>query len=375
MVSAQFVRWGVLLCWIAATSLSSTVLAAAAAAEQGSATSCENVASRALQSPVVDDAKPTPPNPDGPTRVGLAVHVLELREIDPIKGSYVLKGYVRTTWCDPRQAFDRAAAGADERIYIGAIAAEMLGKTMWYPGGFPVNRAGELSFTERILRIRYDGTIEQDLNLHVPLASRFDLHRFPFDQQTLQLQIESFVFSTKEVVLVDDSAGTGFDPALELPEWEIVSATGSVSEVSVMRSRETFSRYTLDIAIARNPGFYLWKAFLPLVVIVALSWSIFWMPEERFAQRSRITSTGVLTIVAYQFAFGGDLPRIGYLTLLDKAMILSFGLLAITMLESLMISSWQESDKPRALRMDRASRLVFPAVYAVGLGLILLTGG
>jgi len=174
---------------------------------------------------------------------------------------------------------------------------------------------------------------------------------------------------------VDEGGRTGFDPSLKLPEWEIESATGSVSEVSVMRSRETFSRYTLDIQIARKPGFYLWKVFLPLVIIVAMSWSIFWMPEERFAQRSRITSTGVLTIVAYQFAFGGDLPRIGYLTLLDKAMILSFGLLAVTMLESLMISTWQERDKGRALRTDRASRLIFPAAYVAGLLLILVSSG
>ncbi len=141
-----------------------------------------------------------------------------------------------------------------------------------------------------------------------------------------------------------------------------------------MRSREAFSRYTLNIAIARRPGFYLWKVFLPLVIIVALSWSIFWMPEERFAQRSRITATGVLTIVAYQFAFGSDQPRIGYLTLIDKTMILSFGLLAVTVLESLVISPWQASHPERALRTDRMSRVAFPAFYAIGLLLIFLTG-
>ena len=66
----------------------------------------------------------------------------------------------------------------------------------------------------------------------------------------------------------------------------------------------------------RKPGFYLWKVLLPLIVIVALSWSVFWVPDERFAQRSRITATGVLTVVAYQFGFGADRPRIGYLTLM-----------------------------------------------------------
>ncbi len=361
--------------WIAITSLSSTILHREVDAEPVASTSCENVVSTDPLPPVADGARATRPDLNRPTRVAIEFHVLELREIDLVEGSYLFRGYVRTSWCDRRLAFDRSLVGVDEQVYTGATAADMLGKTVWYPAGFPVNRVGDLSITERILRIRHDGTIEQDMNIDVTLASHFDLRRFPFDRQILQVQIESFVFPASQVVLVDEGGRTGFDPSLKLPEWEIESATGSVSEVSVMRSRETFSRFTLDIRIARRPGFYLWKVFLPLVIIVAMSWSIFWMPDERFAQRSRITSTGVLTIVAYQFAFGSDLPRIGYLTLLDKAMILSFGLLAVTMLESLMISTWQERDKGRALRTDRASRLIFPAAYVAGLLLILVSSG
>jgi len=265
MVSRQSFYWGGLLWWIAFASLSSATIPLPAGAEPLSLTSCDNVAASASRPPAADNGTPTPPNPDGPTRVGVALQVLKLREIDPVKGSYLLQGYVRTSWCDRRLAFDRTTEGVDERIYTGAVAAGMLGKTVWYPGGFPVNQGGELSFTERILRIRHDGTIEQDMNIRVRLASRFDLHRFPFDKQILQLQMESFPFSSGQLVLVDDAARTGFDPSLELPEWQIVSATGSISEVSVMRSRDTFSRYTLDIEITRNPGFYLWKVFLPLV--------------------------------------------------------------------------------------------------------------
>ncbi len=372
MALGQSLRGMTLACGMALASLSATALHAAAHVEPASATSCANVDPHDTVS-AFEGGKSTPPNASGPTRVGVAFRVLELREIDLVQGSYLFRGYVRTSWCDRRQAFDRTAEGADERIYSGPAVSEMLGESVWYPAAFPVNQVGELRFTERILRIRYDGTVEQDMNINVPLASRFDLRRFPFDEQTLRLQIESFVFPSRQVEVVDDAARTGFDPALALPEWEIVAATGSVSLARVMRSREPFSRYTLNIVISRKTGFYLWKVFLPLVIIVALSWSVFWMPDESFAQRSRITATGVLTIVAYQFAFASDLPRIGYLTLLDRTMILSFGLLAITMLESLMISPWQEPHPERALRADRLSRVVFPAVYVIGLLLILQT--
>lgn len=110
-------------------------------------------------------------------------------------------------------------------------------------------------------------------------------------------------------------------------------------------------------------------------VIVVLSWSIFWMSDEIAVNRIRLTATGVLTIVAYQFVVGRDLPRIAYLTLLDKVMIVSFMLLAVSVLPSLLVSYVQKDDMLRAKRVDRLSRILFPATYLVLLLLIAATSG
>ena len=142
-----------------------------------------------------------------------------------------------------------------------------------------------------------------------------------------------------------------------------------------LRSASAFSRIVLEIDVAREWGFYLWKIMLPLVIIVALSWSIFWMTDESIAGRTRITATGVLTIVAYQFVVGEDLPRIAYLTLLDKVMILSFVLLAVTVVQSLIVAQYQQVDMPRAKRIDRFSRLLFPGTYLALLLLVLAASG
>jgi hypothetical protein len=83
----------------------------------------------------------------------------------------------------------------------------------------------------------------------------------------------------------------------------------------------------------------------------------------------------VLTIVAYQFVVAEDLPRIAYLTLLDKMMILSFVLLAVTVIQSLVVARYQDDDMPRALRIDRASRLIFPIAYLGLLTLVVTTAG
>ncbi len=99
------------------------------------------------------------------------------------------------------------------------------------------------------------------------------------------------------------------------------------------------------------------------------------MTDERFSARSRISATGVLTIVAYQFVFAENLPRVGYLTLLDQVMIGSFGLLAVTVLESLLVDRANRDDPAKAIWIDHTSRWLFPAVYAAMLAAITLLAG
>jgi hypothetical protein len=316
----------------------------------------------------------TPPNPNGPTTVGVGFFVNDIRGIDPVRDEFQFRGYVRVLWCDPRLAFDPEIEGQSELVFTGEQAEKQF-KQMWFPSGYPVNKVGEITLSERVLLIRHDGTIESSINVSVPLATHFDLRRFPIDRQILELQVESYLWSRDQLQFIHDETISGFSDGIEIPEWNIHGVNGHVNEIAAMRSDTPFARYTLEIEIARKPGFYVWKVFLPLMVIVAISWSIFWMTDERFSGRSRISATGVLTVVAYQFVFAENLPRVGYLTLLDQVMIGSFGLLAVTVLESLLVDRANREDPEKAIQIDRTSRWLFPTVYAAMLAAIALFAG
>jgi hypothetical protein len=100
------------------------------------------------------------------------------------------------------------------------------------------------------------------------------------------------------------------------------------------------------------------------------------MVDERFGIRVRTSATGILTVVAYQFVAGQNLPRVGYLTLIDKIMVISFLLLAITVLESYIVSRYGEDERDQAHRIDETARWLFPLTYATLIGLsFLLTPG
>ncbi len=366
--------------WLAAT-LTCVALATASAVETpspatatDSPAACAQVGYVLAPIPPGADLSSIPPNPDGPTVVGLAFFVTELRGIDAVADVYTFSGYVRTTWCDPRLAFDPVNAVADERVTFGATAEKEM-QSIWSPSGFPVDRVGSMEVSDRVLRVRHDGTVQSDLNISLRVAADFDLRRFPFDRQRLELAVESFRWPADDLVLVAEPEATGFSHDFSIPEWRIERVGTRLESSRALRSASAFSRIVLEIDVAREWGFYLWKIMLPLVIIVALSWSIFWMTDESIAGRTRITATGVLTIVAYQFVVGEDLPRIAYLTLLDKVMILSFVLLAVTVVQSLIVAQYQQNDMPRAKRIDRFSHLLFPGTYMVLLFLVLAASG
>jgi PAS domain-containing protein len=303
------------------------------------------------------------PNPDGATRVGLAIFVTQLHSLDPVRGEFEFRGHVRSTWCDPRLAFDAAKEGPAERVYMAADADRELAR-IWSPAGFAVNRAGAIEISERVLRVAPDGSVHNDLELAVALDTRFDLRAFPFDSQTLRLVVESARWPSPDLVLIVDEATTGFAADFAMQEWRIERVSSRVEEVAGVRHPSPFSRFNFEIEVQRRAGFYLWKVMLPILIIVAISWSVFWMTGESLASRSRITATGVLTVVAYQFVIAEDLPRIAYLTVLDKLMLVSFSMLAVIVIQSMLVARFRDDDFATARRIDRTSRWLFPAGYA-----------
>jgi hypothetical protein len=306
-----------------------------------------------------------------PVTVGLFVE--DLRDIDAVTDSFRFRGVIRVSWCDPRQAFDPEIEGSEEKVFFGAEALAVQTDAMWTARGFPVNQVDSFDITERVVRIRHDGHVSGDLNVSIRLSAQFDLRRFPFDTQLLRFYIESFTWNANQVVFVADDSTTGFADDFKMPEWTITDVRAHVDEVDVTRSAQPFSRLVLTMEINRQSGFYVWKVMLPLLIIVALSWSVFWMSDEKFGIRVRTTATGILTIVAYQFVAGQALPRLGYLTLMDKFMVGSFVLLGVTVLESYIASRFPEDQHHKAMSVDRAARWMFPLAYFSMISMISLT--
>lgn len=321
------------------------------------------VAAALLVSPGPNGAVALPDGAPVPVRVGL--YVVDISDINETSSTFGVDLEVVSEWKDDRLAF----TGTEAHTYVGERAEE-LRKTIWLPRISAVNGLGDLHFGGVTILVEPDGTVLFRARVEAQLRAPLDFHEFPFDRQVLPIVLESFAWDASELEIIPDPNHDGFDPAFQLPEWQIVDVRAS----SGIQSREgdgvSFSRMRFEIEVRRQTGYYLWKVLLPLVIVVLITWIVFYMSEEALGRRAGVSSTGVLTVIAYQFVVSSALPRVPYLTQMDLMTLCSVAIIGATMLVNLLVDRTRRSSPERARTIDRICRWLFPLLYFGLLALI-----
>ncbi len=299
------------------------------------------------------------------TQVDIGLYVIDISNVNAVENTYRLEGIIDLGWCDPR--FTVNTKEKHHEIYLEEDAATKLNR-IWWPSITFVNEVGEYFRKNEELMIMANGTVEYREKFSVELKSFFDLEKFPFDEQTLDVEIESFAWNENEVILKLNPQTTGFNPSLNLPEWDIGDLQTEIKKTQEVRSKAPFDKFLMQIKLVRKPGFYLWKVIIPLIILVIISWSVFWMSEESLADRISFSLTGILTVVAYQFLISENLPNISYLTLMDAILSLSFLAIALTVAENIIVN-WFKMENLKFLgnKVDRVCRVAFPTIYIFSL--------
>ena len=91
---------------------------------------------------------------------------------------------------------------------------------------------------------------------------------------------------------------------------------------------------------------------LPLIVIVLLSFSVFWMDRSSLGDRISVSFIGILTAVAYQVVMSEILPQIAYVTWMNAFLNFSFLMMVGTVITNL---AWVPSTSKESLNSRIAS--------------------
>jgi len=318
--------------------------------------------------PGESEAGITPPPGETPVPVQVGIYLIDITNIDETRNTFEVELDVQVKWTDTRLAFDAKAAGTDRRVYVGPDA-EKIFDGLWTAQIVLANPVGQMGIGARKVTAHADGRMEISVQVNSTLRTSLDYRRFPFDSQVLPIILESFAWNNTVVELVPDMDRTGFAPEFSLAEWDVEALVSNVDDVLRVRDSTPFSNINYEIRIQRQSGYYLWKIFLTVFIIVSLTFVVFWMSDERLGRRAGVSSSGILTVIAYQFVTTATLPRVSYLTVADLVMTVSIITIAATMVESVFVDRIDFENQAAKLRVDRACRWVFPLAYVAMLTL------
>jgi hypothetical protein len=135
--------------------------------------------------------------------------------------------------------------------------------------------------------------------------------------------------------------------------------------------RGVSSAFIVGIDVQRESFYANRLVIIPLVVIVLLSFSVFWMHRSSLGDRLSVSFIGILTGVAYQIVMSDLLPHISYVTLMHGFLNLSFLTMCGTVVVNLVVGNLDQRGKGElGDRIDRRCRWGFPLAY-FGLMLVL----
>jgi Neurotransmitter-gated ion-channel ligand binding domain/Neurotransmitter-gated ion-channel transmembrane region len=323
---------------------------------------------RAIQVPPIPGGFSTnpilqPPFENGeqlPIKIGL--HIVNIASIDEVNEQFQIDAYLFAQWNDPRLAYTQEGASDHHRHYaLGQI---------WVPQLEMINAATPRTRYDTSIWVTPNGTVSYAERCKVTLSSRFELRRFPFDRQSLIILIHPFLVDGPHISfeLLENSTWTAseFTSYSSLAQWELTAVEPTIG-VAPTYGGFTMPEAKFAISVRRRSSFYLWKVFLPLLLMVFLSWAVFWIEADDLSNQVQVAVTTILTVIAFAFAISATMPRLPYLTYIDAFFLecYIFVFLAVVELMTVHVTHRSEVRRDLGLRIRKYSRWVIPGAFVM----------
>ncbi len=320
---------------------------------------------RAAQTPTgiaTDPILQPPPYTGEPLDVTIGLHIVNISSIDEVNEQFQMDAYLFARWSDPRLAYTPSGPGDDERNYaFGEI---------WIPQLEMINAATPRTRYDTSIRVAPDGTVNYAERCRVRLSSTFALRRFPFDRQSLVIIIHPFLADVPHIRFKLDSSSawtaSEFESYSSLAQWRLTAIQPQVG-VGPTYGGQTVPEARFAISVQRRSSFYLWKVFLPLLLMVFLSWAVFWIEASDLSNQVQVAVTTILTVIAFAFAISATMPRLPYLTYIDAFFLecYIYVFLAVVELMTVHVTHRSEARRDIGLTIRKYSRWLIPASFVV----------
>ena len=221
------------------------------------------------------------------------------------------------------------------------------------------NRSPEL------VRVGAEGEVTASIRAFVTFSSPLDLREFPFDSQTLKMDVASTEYGPDEVALTVSREVTGRLEHFSIAGWDVEMADVEITALE-LESGERVVRLTQRLTAERHTTYYVMKVIIPLGLIVFMAWTVFWVDPSDVGPQFGVATASVLTLIAFQFSLGRMLPPVSYLTQIDEFLLGATVLVFLALGEAVISSRMaKEGRGDQARRVDWHSRWIYASLFVV----------
>ncbi len=296
---------------------------------------------------------------DKPKQVNVGIYMINIEDVNSAKQGYKATVAIDMKWNDPTLI----CTSPEDKDKIRKFNLTEI----WNPNMVIINEQHVARQFEYKAWVDCRGNVEYGQILYGDFLTTANIKEFPFDQRPLKIEIVSTEFETNELQFVNDDKTTGRDKQFSVTDWNIGEIPIAESAVYHFKpGDQKLASFFYELTAKRNSTFFVWKIIIPLIMIVIMSWAVFWIPPSQLGPQIGLSVTSMLTLIAYRFAIGNVVPDVSYLTRFDKFVFGSTLLVFLALVEAVATGSLSFSkNEELANSIDRYSRFIFPGIFIV----------
>ncbi|XP_025423922.1 gamma-aminobutyric acid receptor subunit pi-like isoform X2 [Sipha flava] len=274
----------------------------------------------------------------GPTRVFTRVYVYFLGSVEAQQLHFTAHILIRYRWRD-----DRLVHSSSKSSIQGE---NKLKERVWIPHVYIVNEHDSNIMgsgrQDILVTVQPDGTVLYSARLKVSLLCMMNLQKFPFDEQTCPLILESWTYNNTHLELVwEHDSPAVLNSNLRMTEYNLVSiwTNATVSEYALTKSTPidenyknkgyspsviehvhyygkfagNYSQLIVNFELEREVGHYIMDYYVPSIMLVVVSWVSFWLDPNAVPGRTTLGTSTMLTFITLSRNTGSSLPKVSYI--------------------------------------------------------------
>ncbi|XP_031765282.2 pH-sensitive chloride channel 2-like isoform X2 [Galleria mellonella] len=234
--------------------------------------------------------------------------------------NFKLHFLLQLRWTDLRLAYHLYSP---KRVTI--IGEDDLRRRIWVPHLYMSNeQSSSLMGTDSkdvLISISPSGEVVFSRRMQAVLYCWMNLQKFPFDDQTCSMNLESWKYNASILRLMWEKGipPVHLSPELHLTEYSLIDFWTNESvvrgDISSMRliGVGNYSALKFTFKLGREVGYYLMDYFIPSMMIVAMSWVTFWLQADASAPRITLGTSTMLSFITLASSQAKTLPKVSYI--------------------------------------------------------------